>query len=163
NLAGENRRARRPDTAQLYKHLALSFDSWVLRVCRVAFGFDRPQLLLHQIETGIFTFEFGTQTIWQRQPFSGAQFRKIDARSFSGRFDAANALPEQKPLDAVDMRRALSNQPLALPMRTARVLLFHGWNANDGADMTIAPVDGDDRPHEHQNIDPIGLDPARPA
>jgi hypothetical protein len=51
----------------------------------------------------------------QRAAFAGAQDRKIDTFA-SSRFDAGNALPEEKALDAVDMGGALADQSLTFPM-----------------------------------------------
>jgi len=72
-------------------------------------------------------------------------------------------LPEKQPFDAVDMCGALANQPLAFAMRAACVFFLDGRNTNNGADMPVAPVNRDQRPHEHQHIDPVGLHTTCPA
>jgi len=48
-------------------------------------------------------------------------------------------------------------------MRTACIFLFNGRNTNHGADMSVAALDSHESPHEHQNINTVCLDAARPA
>ena len=109
NLAGENCRARRADTPQLNEHVAFVFDGRILCIRGVSLGFRRAQLSFDEVKTGIFTLEFGAQPSWKRQSLAGAQVRKINARTSQSRLDAANALSEQQPFDAVDMCGALPN------------------------------------------------------
>ena len=120
-----------------------------MRIRRVSFGFHHAQLCFSKVETGIFPLEFGAQTIGKQRPFSGAQGGKVDPCAPQPWFDAANTLSEQQSLDAVDMGGALPHQPLAFTMRTACVFFLDGWNANDGANMPVAAVDGHERSHEH--------------
>ena len=136
NLAGENRRARRADAPQLNEHLAFVFDGRILCIRCVSFSFRHPQLCFDEVETGIFTLEFGAQTSRKRQSLT-VQVRKINARTSQSRLDAANTLPEQQSFNAVDMCGALANQPLAFAMRAACVFFLDGRNTNNGADMPV--------------------------
>src|SRR5262249_29716367 len=70
---------------------------------------------------------------------------------------ASNALSEEQFLDAVDMAGALPNQPLAFPMGAARIFFLDAWYSDDGGDMALAPVDGDQRAKKCEGIDTVGL------
>ena len=72
NLAGENRRARRAEAPQLDEHFAFVFDRRILCIRGVALGFRHPQLCFDEVETRIFTLEFGAQPSWKRQSLAGA-------------------------------------------------------------------------------------------
>src|SRR4051812_40895487 len=58
---------------------------------------------------------------------------------------------------------ALSDQALALAMRTASVFLFDRGHPNNGAHMALATVDRDESPQQGERIDAIGLHSARPS
>src|SRR5215831_14123077 len=90
-------------------------------------------------------------------PFRGDQRRKINAGSAPLRLNASNALSEEQSLDAVDMAGALPNQPLAFPMGAACIFFLDAWYSDDGADMALAPVDGDQRAQKCEGIDTVGL------
>src|SRR4029077_7958742 len=71
----------------------------------------------------------------------------IDRQGFVLGFDldAANALGEQQPLDPVDVRSPLADQPGALTVRAPQILLVDTWNAHQRPNVPLAPAPGDQR------------------
>jgi hypothetical protein len=141
----------------LKQHIAFTLDGRILCVGSVALGFYGAQLRVDEIEPGVFAFEFGPKSIGQRAAFAGAQERKIDTFA-SNRLDAANALPEEKALDPVDMGGAFADQSLPFPMGASRILFLDARHVHDGADMPVATIDRDQGPQQHQHVDPVSLD-----
>ena len=118
---------------------------------------------LDQLEALVFPFKFTTQTLGKRRALGGGQFAEINSSAPPLRLDPPNALSEEQPLDAVDMASTLSDQALALAMRTASVFLFDRGHPNNGAHMALATVDRDESPQQGEQIDAIGLHSARPS
>src|SRR6516162_2545517 len=126
---------------------------------------------------------FSTMRSWlwtsSRRWYSRSSSRR--RRSASGRPSAVVSLPksirvrrrfgsmprmplgEEQPLDAVDMTSTLSDQALALAMRTPSVFLFDRGHPNNGAHMALATVDRDESPQQGERIDAIGLHSTRPS
>ena len=109
NLAGEDRRARRADAPQLNEHLAFVFDGRILCIRCVSFSFRHPQLCFDEVETGIFTLEFGAQRAGSGNP---SPVRKSE-KSMRERRDLGSTprstLPEQQSFNALEMCGALAN------------------------------------------------------
>jgi hypothetical protein len=56
----------------LNEHVAFVFDGKILRIRGVSLDLRHPLLCFEEIETGIFTLEFGAQPSWKRQCLAGA-------------------------------------------------------------------------------------------
>jgi hypothetical protein len=67
--------------------------------------------------------------------------------------------PNKRPFDPIDVGRSFADQTLTLAMGAACVLLFECRHTNDGADMLVAAIEGNQGAQQHQHIDPIRLHP----
>ena len=163
DLTRQDSGAGRPDAPQARKHVFLPFDGRVVCIDLVAFSLDLTKLRLHRAEAGIFAFEFAAKPIGQRVPFSRSERREVNAGTPEFGVDAANALREQQPLDAIDVAGPFPHKALTFAVGPTGILLGYAGHPDDGADVTLAPVDCDHGPQKGQRVDPVGLDPARPA
>ena len=103
------------------------------------------------------------KAVRQRLTFCGRQGREVNSGQPALRLNPPNALSEEKSLDPVDVAGALADETLTLAVRTARILLLDRRHTDDRTDVTLASVDGDERAQQRQDVDPVGLNPTRPA
>ena len=129
---------------QSTQQFSLPFDCRILRIGCIAFLLDNAKLVLDQFKPLVFPFKLATQAFAEWPALSSGQLAEVNSRAPPLRFDSSDALGEQQTFDAVDMASALSNQALALAMRTASVFLFDRGYSNDGAYVALATVDGDE-------------------
>src|SRR5262245_12120634 len=95
---------------------------------------------------------------WRQGP-SLSRHQLVDLEGLVARLhvDAANALGKQQSLYAVDVRRPLTDEPTALAVGAAQVLLIDTWDANDRPDVSLTATPGDQRTQQLAKVNPISL------
>src|ERR1700686_3964320 len=90
---------------------------------RVTLAYDLGNLLLHHGKPLDFPRDLAGEPGRQAMTISGHKL--VDCQAFVLGFDidAPNALAEQQPLDPVDVRSSLADQPAALTVRAPQILL----------------------------------------
>jgi hypothetical protein len=124
DFARQNRCTGVAHPVQRAQQFSLPLDCGILRIGCIAFLLNNAKLGLDQFKALVFSFKFTTQAFGKRPALGGDQLAEINSSAPPLRLDPPNALGEQQPLDAVDVASALSDQTLALAMRTASVFLF---------------------------------------
>jgi hypothetical protein len=70
------------------------------------------------------------------RPFSSDQLIELQVLILALYIDAANTLSEQQALDAIDVSRPFTDQPVGLVVRAPEILLADTGNANHGGRAT---------------------------
>ena len=106
---------------------------------RVSLALDLDNLLLHHGKPLDFPCDLAGEP--GRQTMTVSRHKLVDCQAFVLGFDVdvPNALAEQQPLDPVDVRGPLADQPAALTVRAPQILLVDAWNAHQRPNVPLAP------------------------
>ncbi|MGX5845403.1 hypothetical protein ACWGTI_32865, partial [Mesorhizobium sp. ArgA1] len=89
-----------------------------------------------------------------------AQRLKLFTPVSPGRFEVADTLRHQEPLDAARMLAAFVNKASPFPAATAIVLLLEAWHSHYPADPRLAAFQRHQRAQQRRRIEAIRLGPA---
>src|ERR1700746_3908726 len=101
--------------------------------------------------------QFRKRVLWQRRAFRRPQIFELFRNLAHGRAQSANAEAGKYRLDLVDNPRLLSDQILALAVRSPRVLLLDRWDRHHAAMARLAPQPAEKDAHQKFRIETIGL------
>src|SRR5712692_9313733 len=128
--------------------------------CRL--GLDLGDLLLDQQQSGVLPLELGHQMGRQAAAVAGAYLGKPGAEALGPRQCIAHALAMQQALDAVGVRRALLDQPIALAPGAPIVLLVDRRYMHHLAGQWVTPLVAHQGAHQSLEIQAVRLGPPRP-
>lgn len=151
------------DTLKPFKPLTFDLYRRILRIGQVSFLLDCAQLVADHIKAGIFALQFGAQPGGKGVAFGSSQHRKVNPCTPQPWLDVADPLGKEESLDPIDVGGPFLDQPIPLAMRPSGILFLDAQDPDDGADMTVSPVNGHEGVQQRQDIDPIRLDPPRPS
>ena len=123
----------------------------------------RLELLQGQFQPVELAPDLCLQVRGQGPPIAGGQLLQSLAPVPAQRLVVGDALREQQPLDAVDVRDPLRHQRLALAAEPPTVLFFWAGWPDHGADPRLTTLVGQQRPEQGFAIDPVRLRLAPPA
>src|ERR1700737_3585594 len=103
------------------------------------------------------TAQLRKRVLWQWRAFRRAQIFKPFGRLAHGRAQIPNAEPDKYRLDLVDNPRLLSDQILALAVRSPRVLLLDRRDRHHAAMALLAAQPAEKDAHQKFRIETIGL------
>src|ERR1700758_3782036 len=101
--------------------------------------------------------QFRKRVLWQRRAFRRAQSFELFCNLARGRPQRANAEAGKYRLDLVDNPRLLSDQSLALAVRSPRILLLDRRDRHHAAMAPLAAQPADKDAHQKFGIETIGL------
>src|SRR6478736_4415260 len=101
--------------------------------------------------------QFRKRVLWQRRAFRRAQIFELFRNLAHGRPQRANAEAGKYRLDLVDNPRLLSDQILALAVRSPRVLLLDRRDRHHAAMARLAAQPTEKDAHQKFRIETIGL------
>src|SRR6516225_7164420 len=101
--------------------------------------------------------QFRKRVLWQRRAFGRAQIFEPFHKLALGRAHSANAEAGKYCLDLVDNPRLLSDQTLALAVRSPRVLLLDRRDRDHAAMAPLAAQPAEKDAHQKFRIETIGL------
>src|SRR5246500_4990867 len=103
------------------------------------------------------TAQFPKRVLWQRRAFSRAQIFEPLRKLALGRAQSAKAEAGKYRLDLVDNPRLLSDQILALAVRSPRVLLLDRRDRHHAAMALLSAQPTEKHPHQKFRIETISL------
>src|SRR5260370_12620964 len=103
------------------------------------------------------TAQFRKRVLWQRRAFRRAQIFEPFGKLAHGRAQSANAEAGKYRLDLVDNPRLLSDQILALAVRSPRGLLLDRRDRHHAAMALLAAQPAEKDAHQNFRTDPIRL------
>src|SRR5258707_13545519 len=103
------------------------------------------------------TAQFRKRVLWQRRAFRRAQIFEPFGKLAHGRAQSAKAEAGKYRLDLVDNPRLLSDQILALTVRSPRVFLLDRRDCHHAAMARLAAQPAEKNAHQKFRIETIGL------
>src|SRR5215471_4239023 len=100
--------------------------------CRrcVTLAFDFSYLLLYHGKPLELPCDLAGEPRRQAMTISGQKLADCQGLVLRFDLDVPNTLGEQQPLDPVDVRSPLADQPAALAVRAPQILLVDAWDAH---------------------------------
>src|SRR3954467_12248425 len=129
----------------------------------IPLGFDGLDLFDQELEPIELPADLGLQALRKGATIARDQFLKpLSTVSVQG-LVVADPLGEQKPLDAIDVLDPLGRARLALANDPAPILLLGARSLGHRTNPGLAPLVGQQGPHQSLTVDLVGLRPPTPT
>src|SRR5258707_7235284 len=128
-----------------------------------AVGFQDTQLLVHQAQPFVLTYNLLLELLRQRPPIPSAQISEGVEEAWLERHGVTDALRVQQPLDAIGVGGAFLEHALTLPVAPFAVLVFDRRYVHHAAHSRLSPQKSQQRAHQLFQIDAVSLGTPRAA
>src|SRR5215217_5022784 len=129
----------------------------------IPLGLNSLDLFDQELEPVELPADLGLQALRKGATITRDQFLKpLPAVSVQG-LVVADPLGKQKPLDAIDVPDPFGCQGLALTTDPATILLLWARSLDHRTNPGLAPLVGQQGPHQSLTVDPVGLRPPTPT
>src|SRR3954470_6310160 len=129
----------------------------------IALGLDSLDLFDQELEPIELSADLGLQALRKGATIARDQLLEtLPAVAVQG-LVVADPLGEQKPLDAIDVLDPFGRQGLALTTDPAPILLVWSRGLDHRTNPGLAPLVGQQGPHQSLTVDPVGLRPPPPT